>query len=62
MTRCVSIRVGGRIRKAKNNRSRDERSNGLGILLARPPSTQAWGHQAYQARSLTGAEASEVER
>jgi hypothetical protein len=36
--------------------------NGPGILLARPPSTQAWRHQAYPPPSPTGAEASPVER
>ena len=38
------------------------RPNGLGILLARPSSTQAWSHQAYLPRTPTGAEASPVER
>jgi len=32
---------------------RSRRPNGLGILLARPSSTQAWGHQVYPPRSPT---------
>jgi hypothetical protein len=33
-------------------------ANGLEILLARPASSQAWGHQAHLPRSATVAEAS----
>jgi hypothetical protein len=37
-------------------------SNGLGILPARPASSQGWGHQAHLPRRPTGAEATRVER